>query len=172
MRPSEQVRGVTEGIRAAYAAGYRATPAGLILSPGGLPVPLNQHPRSRYWSFSAKGCRFPLSVHRFVAYQLFGDTALAAECVRHLNDDRNENTFANIAYGTKSQNQLDIPIEKRRLMGMRRNRKKRQFTDAQVREIRLLFAEGWSLNRLQRVFDCSLGALTNIRDGRTYTDVP
>ena len=158
-------------MRAAYGYGYRAAADGRILSPAGVDVPLSQHARTGYWHFSAKRCRSPLAVHRFVAYQRFGDVALAAECVRHLNDNRNDNSFTNIAYGTRSQNQLDIPVDKRSLMGVRRNRKKRRFKDEQVRRIRAMVADGASLGVLRRTFGGSLGALANIRDGITYRDV-
>jgi hypothetical protein len=168
----ERVAGVKPGIRLAFSLGYRANDEGGIVRPDGSPVRLSKHPRTGYWTFAARLCRSPLSVHQFVAFQKYGEPALRSECVRHLNDDRDDNRPTNIDHGTKSQNQMDIPIEKRRAMGTRRNRKKRQFTDDQVREIRLLFAAGWSLNRLQRVFDCALGALSNIRDGVTYQDVP
>jgi hypothetical protein len=166
------VRGSNACIAEAFRIGYRATPDGHITSPSGKAVRITKHSRTGYWTFSATGCRTPISVHRFAAFQLYGQVALDAEGVRHLDDNRDNNSFENILYGTKSENQLDIPLEKRRLMGMRRNRGRRQFTDDQVREIRLLLADGFSLNRLQRIFNCSLGSLTNIRDGITYQDVP
>ena len=168
---SEIVSGSNACIRAAFAGGYRATPGGAILAPSGESVKVQPAKPNRYMTFSASRCRTPIAVHRFIAYQLFGEPALAAECVRHLNNDRTDHRFKNIEPGTRSQNQLDIPIDKRRLMGRRRNREKRQFTDEQVREIRKLFKEGFGLRRLQRVLGCGFGSLTNIRDGVTYLDV-
>ena len=165
------VDGANDGIRAAYAAGYRATETGDICSPSGSGVPAFPHVRTGYLSFSAKGCRTPLAVHRFIAFQLFGEEALLAECVRHLNEDRRDNSFRNIVFGSREDNAADIPGPKRSLMGQRRNRARRRFADDRVREIRARLARGESVNRLRKEFGCSLGAIANIRDGRTYQDV-
>lgn len=158
-------------IRAAFADGFRATPEGKITNPKGGLVHMWPHHKTRYWYFSARGHRTPLSVHRFVAYQKFGDVALAAECVRHENDDRGDNRPDNILYGTKRQNMMDIPAEKRSSMGVKRNRGKRRYSDEQVREIRGLFASKVTLADVQRKYGGGFGSLANIRDGVTYRNV-
>ena len=165
------VAGSNAGIIAAHAAGYRAGQDGRVHHPDGSDCKLVKHRRTGYWYFAARGCSSPLSLHRFIAFQLFGEEALSAACVRHLNDDRDDNSFANIAFGTHSQNQFDIPQGKRSQMGVKRNAWKRQFEPEQVREIRRLLADGWSLSRLRGLYGGSLGAFANIRDGRTYREV-
>jgi hypothetical protein len=165
------ITGANACLRAAFEAGYRATPDGRVLDPLGQPVALNKSASNGYWSFSAKGCRSPISLHRFVAFQLHGEPAIAAECVRHKNDDRDDNRFDNILFGSRSDNQFDIPDAKRSQMGVRRNRGKRRFEPDEVRAIRGALAAGTSVNKLRRRFLCSLGAIANIRDGVTYRDV-
>lgn len=141
------------------------------MSPSGNVLTARPHHATGYWYFAAWGHGRSLSLHRFIAYQLFGDEALAAECVRHKDDVRSNNRFDNITYGTRSQNQYDIPQEKRSAMGVKRNRWKRRFTADEVREIRALLAVGWSLKRLRARFGGGYGTFANIRDGRTYLDV-
>lgn len=166
------VSGADACLRKAFAAGYRATAEGVIVGPHGSRPQLRAHHKTRYLSFSAPGCRSPISVHRFIAFQLFGEPAMSAECVRHLDDNRANNRSENIAYGTRSQNQFDIPDARRSLMGQRRNRGRRRFSDEQVREIRRRLVRGQSINSLRKFYGCSLGVIANIRDGRTYQDVP
>ncbi|MFF2444771.1 HNH endonuclease [Priestia megaterium] len=42
----------------------------------------------------------PILVHRFVAYKKFGELALKAECIRHLNQNSLDNRPDNIDIGT------------------------------------------------------------------------
>ncbi len=154
----------------AFELGYRATDEGIIMSPTGEPTNMSGEEGS-YLTFSARTCRKPIAVHRFVAYQKFGNKMLSAECVRHLNDQKRDNRFENIEIGTRHDNLMDIPAEKRRLMGIRRNKNRRSLTDDQVREFRIMVADGWSVDRLSRVFNISVGAVMNLKHGVTYTNV-
>ena len=53
-------------------------------------------------------------VHRFVAYSIYWDKALSEwVLVRHLDGNPSNNSYANIAIGSISDNQMDIPREKR-----------------------------------------------------------
>ena len=56
-------------------------------------------------------------------------------------------------------------------MGVKRNKKKRRYSDEQVREIRVAFAAGSTLLALRRKYGGGFGALANIRDGVTYRNV-
>lgn len=167
----EAVRGTRAGLLAALAMGYRVSQEGVTLDPAGAPVKVNLHAKTRYWTFSARGCRSPLSVHQLAALQRYGEVALDSDCVRHLDGDRNNNRPENIGHGTFLENVMDMPVEQRRRMGRARNRRKRRFTDDQVRAIRRGFVEGRSLTGLQREYGCGFGSLTKIRDRVTYYDV-
>ena len=58
---------------------------------------------------------YPISFHRFQAYQKFGDKLFEKGImVRHLNSIKTDNSWENIAIGTNSDNQLDIPKAVRR----------------------------------------------------------
>lgn len=164
------VRGSNAGLRAAYALGYRPTSDGRIVGPDGEPVPLNPN-KAGYLYFSAKTCRCPLAVHRFVALHLYGEEALEAECVRHRDDVKHNNAFENITYGTRRQNCADVPTTVRRERSLRANHWRRRFTDDQVRQIRQLIREGWSLKRLRERFGGGYGSLASIRDGITYREI-
>ncbi|MGV6816165.1 MAG: HNH endonuclease [Thiotrichales bacterium] len=49
-------------------------------------------------------------VHRFIAYQRFGESALFDQLVvRHLDGDKHNNTWGNLALGTHRENALDRP---------------------------------------------------------------
>lgn len=55
-----------------------------------------------------------VSIHRILAYQKFGDEMFKEGIVvRHLNGDRKDLSFDNIAIGTQSENEMDIPKELR-----------------------------------------------------------
>lgn len=154
----------------AFEMGYRVTEEGVVMAPSGNPAKVYSKPGS-YFHISVPTCRKPIAVHRLAAYQKFGNVALEAECVRHLNDKKQDNRLLNISYGSRSDNQMDIPDEKRKLMGRRRNKNNRQLSDEQVKQMRLLILDGWSIDRLVKVFNCSIGTVVNIKNGRCYVDV-
>ena len=54
-----------------------------------------------------------ISVHRFVAFQKYGEIVFNSDCVRHLGGDAKNNSFDNIEIGTHQENSLDIPKEVR-----------------------------------------------------------
>lgn len=100
-------------IAEAHRRGYRVQPDGSVLSPHGRVRSLNPSgltKGSRYLAFSMRwaGSVFTIWVHRLAAYQVYGDAALAdGVCVRHLDDDRNNNRPDNLALGTASDNAKD-----------------------------------------------------------------
>jgi hypothetical protein len=53
-------------------------------------------------------------VHKLVAYQKFGDIIYESNYdIRHLNNNKIDNSWNNINFGTKSQNMMDTPKEER-----------------------------------------------------------
>ena len=98
----------------AYKAGYRAKQNGTVQTPFG--NALTGWPNSTgYLTFKPavgpRAGRKSVLVHRFVAYCFYGERALAAEVVRHLNDVKTDNRFDNLCPGTYVQNRADIPAE-------------------------------------------------------------
>ena len=114
-KESEGARSLSdEAIILAYRAGYRADQDGTVWTPFG--NTLKGWPNSTgYLNFKPavgpRATRKSVLVHRFVAYCLYGESALAAEVVRHLNDVKTDNRFDNLCPGTYVQNRADIPAE-------------------------------------------------------------
>lgn len=105
-------RPVIEAIR----KGYWVTDDGKVLSKRGRQRKLYLH-RNGYFYFSIatdKGSR-GVPVHVLVAVIKYGHEAVFRPGiqVRHLDNNAQNNAFINIAIGTATQNQQDIPAERR-----------------------------------------------------------
>lgn len=170
-QPSIVVSGSNNCIRKSFELGARALSDGVPVNRDGIPLRVSIHNKTAYMQFTHPGCRSPIPLHRFIAYQIYGEIALEAECVRHLNDDRWDNSFTNIVYGTVTQNLLDIPFQKRKEMGRHRNMGRRRFSPEQVREIKLSLDSGSKILHLAKKYNCGLGSIANIIDGITYQDL-
>ncbi len=92
----------------AYEIGYRVTEDGFLQSPrGGYIGGLNS---SGYVKFSIqnKRKRYCVLVHRLQAYQKYGEKIYQKGLqVRHLNNNKQDNSHCNIALGTNKQNTAD-----------------------------------------------------------------
>ena len=65
-------------------------------------------------SVSIWNTRYPVKVHRLVAYQKFGNAVFEKGIeVRHLNGNKLDFSFENILIGTAKENSQDKPKEKR-----------------------------------------------------------
>lgn len=81
--------------------------------------------------------RRPVKVHRFVAYQKFGNAIFEKGIqVRHLNGNKLDFSFENISIGTAKENNQDKPIEQRKHTGYLCNLKKRKLSIEQATKIR------------------------------------
>ncbi|MBE5102316.1 HNH endonuclease [Priestia aryabhattai] len=93
-----------EMIRLASQKGYTINIAGEIINPKGQKVrgSIRKTKNSSYKIFGIayQGMSRPILVHRFVAYKKFGELALEAECIRHLNHNSLDNRPDNIDIGT------------------------------------------------------------------------
>ena len=96
----------------AYEKGYRVTKDGQLLNPKGRKIgSINSH---RYERTTINEKQKTIFTHRLQAYQkygskLFGDGIV----VRHLNGNRLDNSWNNIAIGTQKDNAMDMPKEQR-----------------------------------------------------------
>ena len=92
----------------AYEIGYRVTEDGFLQSPrGGYIGSLNP---SGYVKFSIqnKRKRYCVLVHRLQAYQKYGEKIYQKGLqVRHLNNNKQDNSYSNIELGTNKQNVAD-----------------------------------------------------------------
>jgi len=108
---------IQQAVVIAAKKGYWVSPAGDVFSPKGkkrkLVTKVTGKDARIIFSITAFGKSFPVPVHRLVAYQLFGDAAFTAPCVRHLDGDSLNNRPENIALGTHRENALDRTPEDR-----------------------------------------------------------
>ena len=94
----------------AFAAGYRVRSDGTPVNPQGVPMKSCPRPDGRFQFSAGKGCK--VKVHRLQAFQKFGHAIYEPGIhVRHLNSNHQDNSDANIALGTASENMMDKPKE-------------------------------------------------------------
>ncbi|MFE7083642.1 HNH endonuclease [Priestia megaterium] len=93
-----------EMIKLASRKGYSINKDGEVINPKGKIVKgsILKSKKSFYKTFGIafNGISRPILVHRFIAYKKFGDIALKAECVRHLNGNSLDNRPNNIDIST------------------------------------------------------------------------
>lgn len=102
---------------AAFEKGLRVEKDGTVLGMRGKPLKFckkgGKYPYY-YFAIRNKSERVMVAVHLLCAYQLYGESALRCECVRHLDGNSLNNSYENIAIGTFSENAMDIPEEIRK----------------------------------------------------------
>jgi hypothetical protein len=157
-------------IRAAHAAGYRVDEVGQVTSPRGLVRVCSAE--SKPYPMISLGQRKHFYVHKFAAYQWFGDAALTPDIhVRHLDGNPSNNERSNLALGTPSQNAFDIPPAKRRARSMPAASARRVLTPDEAREIVTLSANGWLGKDLAVRFGVSKSTISEILSGKLYSDL-
>jgi len=97
----------------AYKKGYRITEGGDLIDKNGEKKKLRIDTRG-YARFTIKKIKeqvnLQVSYHRLQAYQKYGDKMFhPGIVVRHLDGNKLNNSFLNIAIGTESENMMDIP---------------------------------------------------------------
>lgn len=96
----------------AFEKGYRVMEDGSVKGVRGDILKLSMSNRG-YISFNVRIDKNSVSrvfVHKLQAFQKFGKKLFKKNIVvRHLNGDREDNSFGNISLGTQSQNMFDIP---------------------------------------------------------------
>jgi len=114
-----------------------------------------------------------MKIHKFVAYQKFGDKIFEKNTVvRHLNGNKLDFSLSNIEIGTPSQNKLDEPVEKRKDIAYRSNLLKRKLTKNQADEIRKEFLSSKKqrgfLKKLSIKYNVANWIIRDILRNRTY----
>lgn len=98
--------------------GYRVTEDGDVISPLNRKLKLSTK-WGDYLAFRVKlydGTSFSVFVHKLQAYIKFGEKMFEhGVVVRHLNNNKLDNSFDNIAIGTHTDNAMDLPISVRSL---------------------------------------------------------
>lgn len=120
------------------------------------------------------GCK-PRSVmvHQIAALQRFGETAfLSSAEIRHLDGNLKNNSKTNIALGTSSENQMDIPVETRTARARKAARTLRSLSSARVKKLRADRARGMKYVDLMVKYRLAKGTVSYIIRGITYNDEP
>jgi len=120
-----------------------------------------------------------VSVHNMVAYAKYGRAAFKIGLeIRHLDDCPTNNSGKNIKPGTRLQNILDIPKERRREIGKIRTRHlvgkpnvNRKLSDEAVRGIRGAKIRRGEVGRLAKKYKVSHVTISNIIWRKSYASV-
>jgi len=119
----------------AYRKGYRVDKFGNVYSKNGNRRALKSG-KGGYLAFNIRrdnGKTWPLLVHRLQAYQKYGENLFSADCVRHLDGNKENNSYDNISIGSTMDNWMDIPERRRVEICATANQK---YNTEIVREIR------------------------------------
>lgn len=95
--------------------GYTINKKGVLFNPKGLRV-VGSPDRAGYLKTTIWLNSMPLNlyVHKYSAFCKFGVKIFETECIRHLDGNPQNNSWVNLALGTRSDNQMDIPKHIRR----------------------------------------------------------
>lgn len=169
-----------EVIKLAFAAGYRVTDDGQLISKTGRPRRMALY-GGRYPMITIRvgGKGVGCSVHRLAAYCFFGDAMFAPGIqVRHLNSNRLDISRVNIALGTCRENHLDKPVEQRREAALKgaRTRVERGivpasavFSAEDVDQIRTRRTSGESCAEIAADLGCGAYTVRSIVAGKSYS---
>ena len=96
----------------AYERGYRVTKDGDLLNPEGLKIGCLNSAGYKNTRIRFNEKKLYIATHRLQAYQKYGNKLFEdGIVVRHLNGNKSDNCWDNIAIGTYRDNTMDIPKE-------------------------------------------------------------
>ena len=102
---------------------------------------------------------FGRPVHRLVMLTFVGPPPVNQE-VRHLNGNPKDNRLVNLAYGTRSENNLDV---------LRQGKAYRKLTTADASEIKAMLADGRTGHEIANKYAVSETTISHIKVGRTHS---
>lgn len=159
----------------AYERGNRVS-NGVVYTSKGIPRKLRQN-NNGYLVFSMTyGSRkddsrrtYPVSVHRLLAYQKYGDS-IYEEGIEVRHKDGNIFNFSsdNIIIGTHSDNMMDQNYKIREKKAIKASEKIRKFNDDEVTEIKLQRSKGASYKQLMLLWDISSKGTMNFIINNKY----
>ena len=98
----------------AYEKGYRVSKYGDLLNPKGVKIGCLNSAGYKNTVIRFNKKMLYIATHRLQAYQKYGNNLFKEGIVvRHLNGNKLDNSFDNIAIGTYRDNTMDIPKEQR-----------------------------------------------------------
>jgi hypothetical protein len=169
------ISNIKKNTKIAYDKGYRVSLTGEVFSPFRKePIKTlalkGEHKYAKFTVKSDSGVRLNISVHHLVAYQKYGDEYLLSTdlVVRHLNGDRFDNSYHNIALGTQADNMLDVPKETRLRSGKHAASFLKSLTDEEVNQLRLDRDSGLSYAALMKKYGLAKSTVSYIVNHKTY----
>jgi hypothetical protein len=108
-------------------------------------------------------------MHRLVAEAFIGEAPFEGALVMHKDDDKTNNHYSNLAWGTTADNVDDKVSKSRHPMGTKMYNAK--LTDLDIPLVRGLFNAGWTLSEVGRMFEVSAATIKDIITGRTWKHV-
>jgi len=134
-----------------YKRGYRIDKNGHAFNPKGEEV--KGKLKNGYLFFALRNAeqkRIDVRFSRLQAYQKYGDKLYQAGIVvRHLNNNKLDNSWDNIAIGTEHDNRMDNPPEDRLKYAINASLKANKYDKEFVDEIRQRHIEGWTYNKIR-----------------------
>ena len=121
------------------------------------------------YSYYYKGKSFRIMIHRFIAYQKYGDCIFDKSIeVRHLDGDKANISESNIQIGTHVDNMQDIPKETRIKYAINASYTNRRFTDNEVIEIIKDRENGFTYSQLCKKWNTSKSTLSFLFNKSLY----
>ena len=141
-------------LRIAYRAGYRVDDAGQIMNAAGIPLrPSTDRRGYLYVRILIGGRYYYLPIHRFCAYQKFGEELFQSYCVRHMDGNQQNNRPDNLCLGSHSQNMMDRPYRTRRALALNASQHQLNYhSDQEVKAIKEFYRYTRSYQRTMQHF--------------------
>ncbi len=113
--------------------------------------------------------RYNVKLHRLQAYQKFGDELYGSNIVvRHINDDKQDNSWDNIDIGTYSDNAMDRSPKLRKELALNAAKSTRKLSEEQLQLLRTDRERGLSLSFLSKKYSISKSTVSYIVNNKTY----
>ena len=104
-----------------------------------------------------------VKVHRFQAYFKYGDRLYEdGIVVRHLNNNKLDNSWDNIAIGTSKENSMDNPPEQRLKYAMDASKAANKYTKEFVNKIRKEHLDGLTYRQIMEKYDIPKSSVSYI----------
>ena len=147
-----------------YKRGYRIDKNGHAFNPKGEEV--KGKLKGGYLVFALKNDeqkRIDVRFSRLQAYQKYGDKIYEdGIVVRHLNNNKLDNSWDNIAIGTERDNRMDNPAEDRRKYAINASLKANKYDKKFVDEIRQRHKEGWPYSKIKENYGLAKSTISYI----------
>jgi hypothetical protein len=108
-------------------------------------------------------------IHRLVARAFLGRSPRRKMVVMHKDDDRTNNHWKNLQWGTTQENTKDRDLKLRQARGQGHGNA--LFTDAEVRKIAKLLRKGWFTRDIADLFQVKQRTILAISSGQSWSHI-